>query len=298
MPKIGLNRRSCAPLINATVKAPSSKEIPGNASPSKMRVLLRLEPLDEYLYDNDYHYHLQAFVYSMIREAGYGSLHNASGYKYFCFSNLFPYQRSFMKGSEVDLVLSSPDAELVSKLAQVLNRAEIKQEVKIGKMKFKISSLSGPFHIGVKNEPIKLRSATPIIIRIPSSRYAEYGIPSERPYLFWRETIPLEAFVKQLRDNMEKKITQYRSQERALDYASKDGGEGREVPLPEVLSYRFVKTVSKPITVKGERQQVIGSIWELEFAPQSALEASNLEFAVDSGFGERNSLGFGFMNPV
>ncbi len=196
----------------------------------------------------------------------------------------------------MNLMISSPDEELVVKVAGLLDAGKI-AEVSIGRMRFKVSSVSRPFRVNLEPRPVKLRSDTPIIIRIPSSRYGEYDIRSERPYLFWRETIPLEAFVKQLRDNMEKKVTQYRSQERALGYLAHERGEA-VVPLPEVLSYRFVKTVSKPITVKGERQQVIGSIWELEFAPQSPLEASNLEFAIESGFGERNSLGFGFMNPI
>ncbi|MHB8565530.1 MAG: CRISPR-associated endoribonuclease Cas6 [Nitrososphaerales archaeon] len=259
-----------------------------------MRILLRLEPLDDMPYDNDYHYHMQAFLYSLIRDAGREDLHDSLGYKFFCFSNIFPYQMSFIKGREVNLLISSPDPAIVSGITGLVMSGKV-EEVKIGAMRFKISGLEGPFRINVDGQPVKLRSATPIIIRIPTSRYAEYEIQSERPYVFWRETIPLEAFVKQLRDNMEKKIVQYRSQEKALGYVAK---EHEAVPLPDVLSYRFVKIVSKPITVKGEKQQVIGSLWELEFAPQSALEALNLEFAAESGFGERNALGFGFMNPI
>ena len=259
-----------------------------------MRILLELEALANYPYNNDYHYHMQAFVYSLIREAGIEYLHDRLGYKFFCFSNIFPYRASLEKGSEAHLLLSSPDPQLISGVAELISSGKIR-EAKIGSMHFKLKGVKGPLRILVNDQPLRVRSATPIIIRIPTSRYEEYGIRSERPYLYWRETIPLEAFVKQLRDNMEKKIVQYRSRENELGYLSK---ERESVPLPDILSYRFVKMVSKPITVKKSKQQVIGSIWELEFAPQSDIEASNLEFVLDSGFGERNSLGFGFVNLI
>lgn len=258
-----------------------------------MRILLELEALADYPYDNDYHYHMQAFVYSLIRGTGKEHLHDGLGYKFFCFSNIFPYRAFLEKGSEAHLLLSSPDPQMISAIADLVSTGRV-HEAKIGSMHFKLGGVKGPFRLAI-DQPLRVRSATPIIIRIPTARYEEYEIQSERPYLYWRETISLEAFVKQLRDNMEKKIVQYRSRENELGYISK---ERESVPLPDVLSYRFVKMVSKPITVKGSKQQVIGSIWELEFAPQSDLEAFNLEFALDSGFGERNSLGFGFMNEV
>ena len=188
--------------------------------------------------------------------------------------------------------MSSPDTEIVSKIAKLVNTRRVR-EVRLGHMRFVITGLEGPFRLTIESGiPIKLRSATPIIIRIPSYRYAEYEIQSERPYVFWRETIALEAFVKQLRDNMEKKILQFRSDNQPNhDFQKSEGSI-----LPEVVSYRFLRVVSKPIIMKEERQQVIGSLWDLEFMPQTGIEAKNLGFAVDCGFGERNALGFGFMN--
>jgi CRISPR-associated endoribonuclease Cas6 len=270
-----------------------------------MRILVRLDPAEEYPMEGDHHYHLQGWLYSLMREAERTEVHDRMGYRYFCFSNLFPYSPKMVPGREVNLLVSSPDLELAQGLSTALTariRAGGETTVmKIGQLKFLLRSFEGPFFLPELRslEPLKLRSSTPIIIRIPERRYADYGIRSERPYTFWRDTIALEAFVKQLRDNMEKKLIHYRDPERGVGYpaAPVPFEEKRIVtPLPEVVSYRFMRTVSKPITVKGETQLVIGSIWELEFAPQTEVEASNLEFAVESGFGERNSLGFGFMN--
>ena len=274
--------------------------------PANLRILLNLTPLAEHPYDNDYHYHVQGLLYSLMREAERNEVHDRIGYKYFCFSNLFPYRAMFLPGREdARLLISTPDAGLANGLKGALE-TRLKaggdaRVLKVGGMKFGIRSFEGPFSLSSEvqgGQPVRLRAATPVIVRIPKWRYPEYGIESERPYLYWRETIALEAFVKQLRDNMEKKIAQFKSVEAQAGHIRGLGGEKAGVSLPEVISYRFVKVVSKPITVKGERQQVIGSLWELEFVPQSSVEASNLEFAVESGFGERNSLGFGFMNMI
>ncbi|MGI0081384.1 MAG: CRISPR-associated endoribonuclease Cas6, partial [Nitrososphaerales archaeon] len=165
-----------------------------------------------------------------------------------------------------------------------------KTPLQVGEIKFSISGIEGPFHSKMPNDSVvRLISSTPIIIRIPAWRYGDYGIVSNRPFENWRDNLPLEAFVKQLRDNMEKKFKEYSS-------LNVSGRPTVDPQFPEIVSYRYLKSVSKPITVKGERQQVIGSIWEIEFAVENEEGTSMLQFALDSGFGERNSLGFGFMN--
>lgn len=265
---------------------------------------MSLNPLSDYQRDDDYHYHLQGLFYSLMREAEREEVHDRTGYKYFCFSNLFPYSARIEHEKELNLLVSTPEKKLVYDVVETLGkRIRAGGEaavIKIGGMKFTLASIKGPFFLPELRtvQPIKVRSSTPIIIRIPKWRYEDYGIKSERPYMFWRETIALEAFVKQLRDNMEKKIARFGSRENVEGYPTRRTETPTTIPLPEVVSYRFLKIVSKPITVKGEKQLVIGSIWELEFVPQNERESSNLEFAVESGFGERNSLGFGFMNPV
>jgi CRISPR-associated endoribonuclease Cas6 len=264
-----------------------------------MRLLLRLNPETNTTYDNDYHYHLQSAIYSMIRQGGLEELHEKRGYKLFCFSNIFPYRARFERGIEENLLISTPDPELSKSVLHVLRSMIGKRNLRMGRMEFEIAAVDGPLEIHlVPGTIVKVRSSTPIIVRIPSARYGDYGIKTVRPYVFWRETIPLEAFVKQLRDNMEKKISEYGSIEGGLGYKKRTENELASPPLPEVLSYRYQKMVSKPITIKGESQQVIGSLWEFEFVPQTQIEASNLEFAIESGFGERNSLGFGFMNSI
>ena len=268
-----------------------------------MRILLRLYPREAVAYENDYHYHLQAFVYSLIRKTGRARIHDRAGYKFFCFSNIFPYQPTFETGQEENLLISGPDSVLVSDLARLIKDME-NPELRMGKARFSIKEVDGPFGLDMRaGSSLKLRSSTPIVVRIPAWRYRDYGIKSDRPYVFWRDTISLEAFVKQISDNMEKKIAEYDLSKTDVAHkltGTREEREGEVCPsksdLPDVISYRYLKSVSKPITVKGESQQVIGSLWEFEFSPQTVEMARNLEFVADCGFGERNPLGFGFMN--
>lgn len=256
-----------------------------------MRLQLRLIPEKDFVYDNDYHYHLQAAMYSLIREGGLGQVHEKQGYKFFCFSNIFPFG-DFEKGRERNLLISSPDPDLITAIERSsVSLAKSGKALFVGRLQFSLSGVSRPFRIDANSSEVIVRSATPIVMRIPKSRYKEYELKPEKEYeyLFWRDTVPLEAFVKQLADNIEKKWKEFGT-------LYPDAAHEIEKVVPEILYYKFLKMVSKPITMKQERQMIIGSMWELSFAPRSPLERRVLEFALDCGFGERNSLGFGFMN--
>jgi len=60
--------------------------------------------------------------------------------------------------------------------------------------------------------------------------------------------------------------------------------------------YKFKKQVSTKIHMHNTDVTVIGSLWELGFS-HDINEAVQI-FALDCGLGERNSLGFGFMNEL
>jgi CRISPR-associated endoribonuclease Cas6 len=275
-----------------------------------MRILLHLISEQDAPYNNDYHYHLQSLFYKLMLESGRKDVHDRPIYKYFCFSNIFPYEKSFTRDSTYKLILSTPEAGLCRDLFEALDKRRRaggeSSLLRLGELRFRLDLVRSPFRIAVDNSsysPIHVRSATPIIIRIPKLRYPDYGIISERPFEFWRESIALEAFVKQVRDGMEKKLSEFKKEQHALSqnvstHANDQNSDTIQFALPEILSYHYLKSVSKPITIKGEKQQAIGSLWEFEFSPQSQGESENLEFALDSGLGERNSLGFGFINLV
>lgn len=55
-----------------------------------MRLLLKLRAAKDQAYDMRYHHKLQGFVYGLIEGTPYMKLHDRRGYKFFCFSNIFP----------------------------------------------------------------------------------------------------------------------------------------------------------------------------------------------------------------
>lgn len=226
-------------------------------------------------------------------------MHEKRGYRFFCFSNIFPFG-DFEQGVERNLLVSSPDHAIIESIEHAtFSKIKSRQLLAMGELQFTISNVSKPFRINFEGPEITVRSATPIVMRIPKIRYEEYGIKPQvdYDYVFWRETIPLEAFVKQLRDNIAKKAKEYLEGQRE-NSSEQVPYSNEEAFLPAVVSYKFIRSVAKPITVKEERQIIIGSIWDISFLAESADQTRTLGIALDSGLGERNSLGFGFMNAA
>lgn len=87
-------------------------------------------------------------------------------------------------------------------------------------------------------------------------------------------------FTRQLEENLRAK------------YAEFSGKEIIDEPLIRKLTFR--KQISTRIYLHDKEQTVIGSLWEFSF--DNELNTDILQFGLDCGLGERNSLGFGFMN--
>ena len=93
---------------------------------------------------------------------------------------------------------------------------------------------------------------------------------------------PFEAFLKQLEDNLKKKYEKF---------------YGIKTDLNNIFEiFRLKKEVVSYVTLEGRDRMIIGSIWEFYFNYLNEEQEKILKFGVDCGFGERNSLGFGFMN--
>jgi CRISPR-associated endoribonuclease Cas6 len=59
---------------------------------------------------------------------------------------------------------------------------------------------------------------------------------------------------------------------------------------------RFNKQVAVPLRVRGKETTIIGTLWEFPLPPLDDMKREILQFGLDAGLGEMNSLGFGFMN--
>lgn len=70
--------------------------------------------------------------------------------------------------------------------------------------------------------------------------------------------------------------------------------EIEEFPIFEQFLYK--KPTCSHAFIEGRERMLVGSVWEFVFSGIYGEKRKLLEFALDAGFGERNSLGFGFMN--
>jgi len=245
-----------------------------------MRLLMRLKAAKGQCYDMMYHHKLQGFIYSMLRKSGYGELHDKKGYKFFSFSNIFPI-KDMEEGESAHLIIASPDQKLISSLEAALDDVA---RINIGEMSFELVGVR-KLNTRLKRGSLRLLTATPVIIRIPERNYERYKIPeNERKarYVYWRPKYSFEAFVKQLTENMIKKFNEF---------------HGTKVRINELFEqFVFRRATATNVVIGGRSYVMIGSMWEFIWSDMDEMQRKIIEFGMDAGFGERNSLGFGFVN--
>ncbi|MEM4736652.1 MAG: CRISPR-associated endoribonuclease Cas6 [Nitrososphaeria archaeon] len=243
-----------------------------------MRLLLSLESEADAAYDRSYYHKLQGFIYNHLRETPYSTLHNKKGYKFFCFSNIFPIG-DIKQGDKRQLLISSPNEDFIKTLAKQLTA-----DVNIGDMHFKLKEMK-PLDIKLGNN-VTIITATPLIFRIPKRNFSLYGIESNKPYVFWMPSYSVEALIKQIEDNIFKKYKEFYN----LDID--------EFPIFD--EFRHIKSVVSHVIVKGREEKWFGNIFEFKIygLRYNPTKRKVLKFAIDCGLGERNTFGFGFGNVV
>ncbi|MEM2649760.1 MAG: CRISPR-associated endoribonuclease Cas6 [Candidatus Nitrosocaldus sp.] len=286
-----------------------------------MRILLKLESTRDQVYQLDYHYSVQGFIYNMLKGSRFEDLHDKDGYKFFCFSNIFPYSSMMKKGERKYLLISSPSTDLIMHIAErVREHKRVKEVISIGDMRFLINGLK-IIRYTLNKSQFTFIAATPIIVRIPKEKYIDLNLKHSYNYLYWRRDYPLELFIRQLEDNLYKKYKMYtgldiennvreeiestRSNHDMVD-GSNDSviaevSNNKNNPNGHIINkLMFIKQIAKEIHVHGNKHIVIGTLWRFWFNLEQYERCSAilklLQFALDVGLGERNSLGFGFMN--
>lgn len=247
-----------------------------------MRVLLTLRSLKDSAYDKAYYNKLRGLFYNLQKGSKYFNKHNNEGYRFYSFSNVFP-AKDVKFGEKRNLIVSSPDNDFIhwmyGKIALI---KENQEPLNIGESQFEIQKLSF-LNPKIRNKT-NLITGTPIVMRIPQKMYDTYGIKSSRPYEFWKPEHDFNAFVVQLSSNLIKKYNQYYEENL------------REKNVFEV--FKFKKPVCVHRIEEGREIKTIGSIWEFGFNYLDQEQRGILWLGLESGFGELNSSGFGFMNVV
>ena len=165
-------------------------------------------------------------------------------------------------------------------------------------MRFKIDYCS-KFDVRLSSDaPVSLITGTPILCNIHRYRFEEANalhLVNGFSSTYWRNTHPVDLFLRQVEANLVKKFKTYRGLKAATADTDGDTDANPEAQQRDPIFYksRFLKQVAIPLSMgQGRfRSVVIGTNWLFGF-----VDPELAGFALDAGLGELNSLGFGFMN--
>jgi CRISPR-associated endoribonuclease Cas6 len=246
-----------------------------------LRIILKLKAEDEFNPHFEYHHQVQRFIYSLLKTTSFESLHDNRGYKFFSFSNIFSSTRKDEKGS-FNLIISSPMLSFIEQISYQLKKLTQNQiPIEIGKTLFELQTLR---YVSYKNLqfPLRVITGTPILVRIPAEKFmSESTAPTTYRSIYWQNKYSVELFVNAIESNLKKKYKDFTN----LEFSSRFLEE-----------FKFKKQVSTSIQLYSSKITVIGSLWEFTFSEN--IDKNAQLFALDCGMGERNSLGFGFLNPI
>lgn len=234
-----------------------------------MRLLIEFEPLMNARYEVINKHAIQGMIYSLLRNTIFDSLHDSNKFKYFTFSDIFPVS-DFQPENTKKLIISSPNKQLIDVIYESISKRDT---IKLKDFLFKIKNVK-KFKINLTNQFI---SGSPIVL---------YKDNLSNEYFSFKRHNDLNFFLERLKDNAVKKYNAYTEENFELNENIFD----RIIFKKEVVVKEF----------KGRSEFIIiGSVWNLlekfYIQPQHRYF---YEFILDCGLGEKNSLGFGFINPV
>lgn len=229
-----------------------------------MRLLLRFKSLTDLKYESIGKYDIQGFVYSLLIDTPFKDYHNVQGFKFFNFSNIFPIT-DFTTDCEKTIIISSPNNAFIKLLNYQLKN---KRRFYLNKYPFDIVKIK-MFKLKANN---KIISATPIVL-------FEDNINNK--YFSFRKN-GFDFFFERLKDNALKKYNSFYKDTFSLEDSLFD-------------SFKFNKEVSIRMNMKKNSFIIIGSLWSFD----KYIDTPNRKFynfLFDCGYGEKNSLGMGFVN--
>ena len=232
-----------------------------------MRLMIVFEPKEYVKYSDIDKYDVQGFIYSLLKNSSlFNNLHDIVGFKFFNFSNIFPIS-DFEKNTLKKLIISSPNPDFIRSLYDELNKIST---FRLNKYKMEILKIK----VLRNKKSSKFISSTPIVL---------FEDNENNRYYFFKQNPNFDFFFNRLKDNAIKKYNAFYDDDFELESDLFSG-------------FELVREVSVRVKKDGNSFIIIGSLWKnLEFE----LTNQNKDFynfLFDNGLGEKNSLGFGFLN--
>jgi CRISPR-associated endoribonuclease Cas6 len=253
-----------------------------------MRLLVRLTARADAAYDHTYHHKLRGRIWRALEDTPFDERHDEPRPLGVSFSNPFP-PRNMTEGDERTLLVAAPEEPLLAHIAEDLISD---RELNIGEMPFHVDEITGLSpDVGEPGTTGTLETGTGVLVRIPPRRFEEYGIEVDSEQAeYWRPEHTIEPFKTQLENNLDRKHGAF-----APDYQPGPSDVDGEL----FDTYELLKTFAIPVTVtQGTELTYVLSKWKLGYTVRDDDHRRHLNLALDTGIGERNALGFGFLNIV
>ena len=231
-----------------------------------MRLILKMKAEKFMPYSQVNRHTVQGFLYSLLQDTEFSELHNRKGFKFFTYSNIFPIN-DFFPDKEKTLIVSSPSKKLIEAFYE---------------------GLKDKNHIYLSDTPLKIVEVKIFSIK-PTGKFitATPIVVQKKPgvYLSFEQGDTVELFLERIKENAIKKYNAFYNDELSL-----------EEELFDLL--KFHKEVAMILKKDDKEFTVIGSLWSLlqKRIPKGYIKF--YRFILDCGLGEKNSLGFGFLNVI
>ena len=211
-------------------------------------------------------FEIQGFIYSLIKDTRFNYLHDLKGFKFFCFSNVW------VNSKEYNLIISSPNQKLIKTIYYKLKTIDI---LRLGEDSYTL------IEVNLINLPKKFnyfKTSTPIVL-------FHNQIMNNHCYSFKNDNINYAWFFNRLKENAFKKYNAFYDDEYYF-----------EEPLFD--SFSFKREVAIPFERYNHKFLLIGSLWDNLTCNINKSNRKFYEFIYESGLGEKNSTGMGFINNV
>lgn len=251
-----------------------------------MRLLIRLEAQADAAYQTAYHRGLAGRIWRALDGSKYDRLHESQDPPGFCFSNPFPFG-PISEGDQRTVIVSAADDGVLRSIASGL---VTDREFNIKEMPFTVDEVSGIApDVGEPGSRGVLESASGVVCRIPPHKFDEYDIDtSSDTSEFWKPEHSFRPLRVQLENNLDRKHELF-----CPDYLPGPS----EIDSDLFEEYELIKTYALPVTVtEGVEHTYILSKFRFGYHVRDDDHRRHLNLALDTGLGERNSLGFGFVN--
>lgn len=238
-----------------------------------MRLLVEFKPSDEVSYNEINNYFVQSLIWSRLKDTDFQEMHDFKGFKFFNFSNIFPVE-DFNPEKKYKIIISSPNEYFIQTLKQSFEREPL---LRLGKHIFNLVDIKS-FKLPLKE---KWLLGSPLVLyknNLPEQKGNEY-------FSFQRHK-DFEFFFNRIKENALKKYRIYFN-DNNFDFK-----------FLMFDSFKFKRTVVHKLRKDKKEFVIIGTLGEFKLPKlHSARIKRFFHFIQDVGLGEKNSLGYGFINP-